>query len=162
MKETHLDMASPDELPPESDLATPPPQTPFILDLSTIPGNNLRRLPEVTVVGLESDGEFYSRIFRQLQIRPDKHQDFHNGVIRVIRNKHHAQVKRGSDASRKTLTELLLRAFGYIIWKVDSEWLIDRSNLEEGETRLSYLKADKGRAEHHRYVIRTTLENGDC
>ena len=111
-----------------------------IPDLSALHGNDLRKVTEITAVALEGDGELYAPIFRQLQIRPDKYYEFHNGVIRVIRNKHSGEIRRGSDASIKTTTSYLLRAFGYIIWKAGSNWLLDQKDLDEGETRLVYLK----------------------
>ncbi|ETI20477.1 hypothetical protein G647_08514 [Cladophialophora carrionii CBS 160.54] len=118
-------------------------ETPKLLhipDLSTVPGNGLRKLSEVNIVATERYGDLYAPIFRQLQIRPDKYHDFHNGVIRVVRRKQQAEIRRATGASIKTTTDYLLRAFGYIVWTPNSEWLLDEKDLDEGEARLLYWK----------------------
>jgi hypothetical protein len=121
-----------------------------IPDLSMVAGNGLRQLTEGTVVVTERNGDLYAPIFRQLQIRSDKHYDFHNGVVRVIRKKRHAEIRRATDASLRLTTSQLLRAFGYIIWKPNSEWLLDDKDLDEGEARLVYRK-NKEHAYDDRY-----------
>ncbi|EXJ61199.1 uncharacterized protein A1O5_11991 [Cladophialophora psammophila CBS 110553] len=143
----------PDELYAESDSDTHRPQPPLlpITDLSIVPGNELRKLTDSIIVAAESGGELYAPIFRQLQIRPDKHQDFHNGVIRVIRNKHYKQIQRASDRSLKNVTDLLLRAFGYIIWKTSSEWVLAETDLDEEEAKLVYVRG-KNQAPDTRYA----------
>ena len=117
-----------------------PPIAPHLPDLSAIAGNDLRKVPEITAVTLESDGNLYAPIFRQLQIRAEKYYEVHNGVIRVIRNKHAREISRGSDASIRAATGYLLRAFGHIIWKAGSTWLIEAKDLDEGEARLAFQK----------------------
>ena len=110
-------------------------------DLTAVPGAQLRRRAEKKVIAAEENGNFYAPIFRQLQIRPDKYHSFHNGVIRVIRNKHEVEVRRGTDAGIRIVSAFLLRGFGYIVWKEGSDWLLDDSALE-GEERLVYVKGE--------------------
>jgi hypothetical protein len=98
----------------------------------------LRKLPEASARVSEAHGLLYAAAFRRLQIRPDKHAEFYNGVVRVIRNKHHAQIKRGSDSSFKFISERLLRAFGYIVWVPNSDWLLPDDQLADGEVKLLY------------------------
>ena len=131
-----------DELHPQSDAETAhhPATSPYIPDLAAVPANELRKLTEMTVVPVEGNGDLYAPSFRELQVREEKYFDFHNGVVRVIRNKHHEQVKRCTDYSVRHLTDLVLRAFGYIVWSTGSEWLIDEDELDEGEARLVYRK----------------------
>ncbi|EXJ54430.1 hypothetical protein A1O7_09769 [Cladophialophora yegresii CBS 114405] len=100
-----------------------------------IPGSGLRNISEAKIVATERYGDLYAPIFRQLQIRPDKYYDFHNGVIRVVRRKQQAEIRRATDASIKATTDYLLRAFGYIIWASGSAWLLDDKDLDEGEAR---------------------------
>ncbi|OAP54639.1 hypothetical protein AYL99_11087 [Fonsecaea erecta] len=109
-------------------------------NLSSVPGSELRKLTDAVIVAAESNGELYAPIFRRLQIRPEKYQIFHSGVVRVIRNRHHKLIQRASDASLRNMTELLLRAFGYIVWKADSEWLLSGPELDQGEDRLVYVR----------------------
>jgi hypothetical protein len=120
--------------------ATEIPSAPEVPDLSDVPGSELRKLTEALICRAEFDGHVYAPVFRQLQIRPDRYYDFHNGVVRVIRVKHSDEIKRSSDASIKNLAGLMLRAFGYIVWAPKSTWLLDETELEEGEARLVYLK----------------------
>ncbi|OQV10256.1 hypothetical protein CLAIMM_14281 [Cladophialophora immunda] len=105
----------PDELHPEREAQAhnSQPQPSSSPDLSSVPGNELRKLTDSVIIAAESNGGLYAPIFRQLQIRADKQQDFHSGVIRVIRNRHHKLIQRASDASLKSLTDFLLRAFGH-------------------------------------------------
>lgn len=109
-----------------------------LTDLASVDGNHLSRLPETEVRAKELSGQLYSDIFRRLQIRPGKYEDFYNGVVRFIRNKHVAEIKRGTNASFTYTSRLLLRAFGYIVWPPGSEWLIDDADLSAGEVRLTY------------------------
>ncbi|KAI1612982.1 hypothetical protein EDD36DRAFT_252180 [Exophiala viscosa] len=122
----------------EANTTPPPSPMPSIPDLRTLDANQLSKVPEAEVRAIEGSGQTYSDIFRRLQIRPDKYQEFYNGVVRFERNKHVAELKRGSDASLTSTSRILLRAFGYIIWAPDSQWLIDDSILSEGEVRLTY------------------------
>ncbi|KIX96628.1 uncharacterized protein Z520_07894 [Fonsecaea multimorphosa CBS 102226] len=109
-------------------------------DLRGVPGTELRKLTDIAIIAAESNGELYAPIFRQLQIRADKYQDFHSGVIRILRNKHHKIIQRGTDASVRDMTDFLLQGFGYIIWKADSDWVLDETDLDEGEAKLIYVK----------------------
>ncbi|OAL36746.1 hypothetical protein AYO20_04078 [Fonsecaea nubica] len=124
---------------PEADAHGLQPELSFP-DLSSVPGNELRKLTDTTIVSVELNGEIYAPIFRQMQIRADRYQQFHSGVIRVIRNRHHKLIQRGSDSSLKNVTEFLIRAFAYIIWKPGSEWVLADTDLEEGEAKLIYIK----------------------
>ncbi|KIV83211.1 hypothetical protein PV11_05258 [Exophiala sideris] len=122
----------------EANTTPPPSPKPSIPDLSSLDANQLSKVPEYEARAIESSGEVYSDIFRRLQIRPDKYEEFYNGVLRFERNKHVAEVKRGTAASLTSVSRTLLRAFGYIVWAPSSEWLIDNSVLSEGEVRLTY------------------------
>jgi hypothetical protein len=111
-----------------------------IPDLSMVAGNGLRRVNEGTVVVTERNGDLYAPIFRQLQIRPDKYYEFHEHVVRRVRKKHHAEIRRATEPSLRLTTSHLLRGFGYTIWKPNSEWLLDDKDLDKGEARLMYCK----------------------
>ena len=69
-------MASPEVPVPDQSLRSnttalvPDPAGPFIPDLNHLAANELRQIPDVTVRELEAEGQLYSTIFRQLQIRP--------------------------------------------------------------------------------------------
>lgn len=120
-------------------------------DLSSVSQTELRKVPEPEAVARELNGDLYAPSFRQLQIKQDRYHEFYNGVIRATRSKHQTELRRGSIASIKSATNSLLRAFGYIIWKPGSDWLIGNEELKEGEARLEYRK---GKSEHvdDRYV----------
>ncbi|KIX05097.1 uncharacterized protein Z518_05969 [Rhinocladiella mackenziei CBS 650.93] len=109
-------------------------------DLSGLGADKVTKLSEVLSRNNEVQGLAYDTIYQQLQIRPEKRQEFYNGVIRNIRNKHHVEIKRGTDTSIKNISNLLLRAFGYLVWAPDSAWLVDIADLDEGETRLVYVR----------------------
>ncbi|EXJ81609.1 hypothetical protein A1O1_07674 [Capronia coronata CBS 617.96] len=113
---------------------------PPIPDLTDIPGAELRKLPEGDIKENEIYGQVYSNTFRELQIGNDQHERFYDGVIRVIRNKHPEEIKRGTEASLKQLTDLTLRGFGYIVWKEGSTWLIPADELDEDEVRLVHVR----------------------
>ena len=119
---------------------------PLLPDLSALSAAELRKVPDATARQFEQDGQFYSTILRQLQIRPDRYTQFYNGVLRPNRNKHDLDIKRCSSASLKNVTGMLLRGYGYIVWKANTPWLLEQSELEEGEVRLVY---DRKRGLNH-------------
>ena len=84
------------EVEPAATNVFPAATLPDFPDLSAVPGNELRKLPETALYPIEGDGDLYATIYRQLQIRPDKYRDFHHGVVRVIRSKHQVELRRGS------------------------------------------------------------------
>ena len=142
----------------EANTTPAPSPRPSIPDLSTVDANQLAKVPEVEVRDTERSGQIYSDIFRRLQIRPDKYEEFYNGVLRFERNKHVAEVKRGTAASLTSVSRTLMRAFGYIVWAPSSEWLIDNSVLSEGEVRLTYSrKLGPDHPDNARYVLGSHL-----
>ncbi|EXJ82392.1 hypothetical protein A1O3_06205 [Capronia epimyces CBS 606.96] len=128
------------------------PQRSAIPDLGDTPSAQLRKVRDQIVKNLESGGELYFDIFRSLQITRDGYQRFFDGVIRVIRNKHMDDLKRGTEASLQHLTDLTLRAFGYIVWTPGSPWLIHDDELPEDEVRLMHVRgAGKENDENARF-----------
>lgn len=119
-----------------------PAALPALPDLDSIPGHGLRKLPLFEVREREDHGLLYTKFFRELQIRPAKYDDFYDGVIQFSRNKHLADIKLCSNASIKRLTDLLLRAFGYIVWKEGSDWLLEETELAEGEVTLVHVRGE--------------------
>ncbi len=116
-----------------------PPSSPYTPDLSTISSGGLRKLTENVVAAIEGhDGSLYHPLYRQLQVKPAKYYDFNNGVVRHIRNKHFVDIKRGSDASIKSISGLVLRGFGHEVWRAGSDWLLEDKDLDEGEVRIVY------------------------
>lgn len=78
----------------------------------------------------------YADLFRTLQIRPDLYQRFLDGILKVVRQKNIKELQRATDASIKQLSSLVLRGYRNIVWKKGSAWLLEDSELEEGEKRL--------------------------
>lgn len=112
-----------------------------IPDYSRIPNADLRKVQEPIVQEMERYGELYWDIFRELQISPDNYARFYSGVLRHIRNKHPDEIKGGTAAARKYLTDLVLRGFGYIVWPPSgSDWLIPADELDMGEERLVHVR----------------------
>jgi hypothetical protein len=78
----------------------------------------------------------YADLFRNLQLRPELYERFSDGVLKVIRQKNIKELQRGTDASIRHLSSLVLRGYRTIVWKEGSEWLLEDSELDEGEERL--------------------------
>jgi hypothetical protein len=78
----------------------------------------------------------YADLFRTLQIRPGLYQRFLDGILKVVRQKNIKELQRATDASIKQLSSLVLRGYRNIVWKKGSAWLLEDSELEEGEKRL--------------------------
>jgi hypothetical protein len=89
----------------------------------------------------------YADLFRTLQIRPDHYERFLDGVLKVLRTKHIKELQRGTDASIKHLSSLVVRGYRTIIWRMGSEWLVGDGELERGEERLLH------GADNERYVL---------
>lgn len=81
----------------------------------------------------------YLDIFHELQIDPVFYEVFWHDVIYRYRqgSRHVPLLKRGTDASIRTMSDDMLRAYGWRIWRPDSDW---RSGLAEGEQMLLYEK----------------------
>lgn len=81
----------------------------------------------------------YLDIFQELQIDPMFHEVFWTSVIYRYRqgSRHAPLLKRGTVASIKTMSDDILRAYGWRIWGDKSGW---RGKLAEGEERLLYHK----------------------
>lgn len=109
-------------------------------DLSDVNGSDLRKFNHTEYDRREQYGAFYRDFYRQLQISPDHHFKFWDGILRLARRKHLDDIKRGTPASIKNLTDLVLRGFGYIIWAETSVWLLPFDQLEDGEQPLVYLR----------------------
>jgi hypothetical protein len=108
-------------------------------DLSDVHGSELRKFNQAQTSQMESQGAVYIDFYRQLQISPALHDQFYS-VLRATRNKHFDDLKRGSAASIRLLTDLLMRGYGYIVWKEGSDWLLPADKLDEGEQRLTYVR----------------------
>jgi hypothetical protein len=140
------------DLPIDDDMIDPTTPAQGLLDeyeipnLATVPANELKRLTEDAGVAAEQYGQVYASLFRQLQLKPEKYADFHNGVLRVIRNKNEKLVKTGTAASARQLTELLIRGYRNIVWTEGSDWLLGDDELDPGEVRLRYRKKYNNRA----------------
>jgi hypothetical protein len=117
-----------------------------ITDLGPVPANELKRLTEDAGVAAEQYGQIYASLFRKLQLKPEKYEGFHNGILRVIRNKNEKLLKTGTAASARQLTELLIRGYRNIVWTEGSDWLLSDDELEAGEVRLRYRKKYNNRA----------------
>lgn len=81
----------------------------------------------------------YLDIFQELQIDSMFHGVFWSSVIYRYRqgSRHAPLLKRGTVASIRTMSDDILRAYGWRIWGEKSGW---RSKLVEGEERLLYHK----------------------
>lgn len=108
-------------------------------DLRDVHGSELRKFSVTQSSHMESHGALYRDFYRQLQISPVFHNQFYH-VLRATRNKHIEDLKRGTTASIRLLTELLMRGYGYIVWKEGSDWLLPADELDEGEQRLTYVR----------------------
>ncbi|KAK5053210.1 hypothetical protein LTR84_002184 [Exophiala bonariae] len=111
-------------------------------DLTDVPGTQLRKLNQGQASEKEHQGAIYKDLYRQLQITPALHDRFYLQVLRIVRNKHIDDLKRGSEASIRTLTDLLLRGFGGHVWEEYKGWLLPVDQLDEGEERLNYVRGD--------------------
>ena len=78
----------------------------------------------------------YADLFRTLQIRPEQHERFLDGVLKVIRQKNIKELQRATDASIKLLTSFVLRGYRNIVWKENGGWLLEDRELDRGEERL--------------------------
>ena len=78
----------------------------------------------------------YADLFRNLQLRPEFYERFSDGVLKVIRQKNIKDLQRGTDASIRHLSSLVLRGYRTIVWKKGSEWLLEDLELDQGEERL--------------------------
>ena len=85
---------------------------------------------------LDESVEDYEEFFQQLQIKPERYQEFFDGIIYVIRQKHLNDLRRGTAASIKSLTNFLLRGYGYVAWPPSSTWLVK----DPGEERLVHVR----------------------
>jgi len=109
-------------------------------DLGDVKGGDLRKLNHADYDRLEQYGALYGDFYRQLQISPAHHFKFWDGILRLTRRKHLDDLKRGTPASFRNLTEVVLRGFGYIIWRANSAWLLPLDQLGEGEELLVYVR----------------------
>jgi hypothetical protein len=96
-------------------------------------GSTLRQRHQLNINESVDD---YADLFRNLQLRPELYERFSDGVLRVIRQKNIKELQRGTDASIRHLSSLVLRGYRTIVWKEGSEWLLEDSELDEGEERL--------------------------
>ncbi|KAJ9614000.1 hypothetical protein H2200_002136 [Cladophialophora chaetospira] len=155
--DTEVEVVGPPDSSQIPDLSSAP-NLNDIPDLSSVPGSELRRLTENIAASIEGhDGAIYHSIYRQLQIRPDKYYDFNNGVVRFTRNKHFAEIRKGTNAGIRMATGLLLRGFGFKVWRKGSDWLIDESELDEGEARFVYERKKEHVPDARFYPILSTL-----
>lgn len=123
-----------------------------IEELSDVPSTQLRKLNHRQASEKEHEGALYKDLYRQLQIAPSLHDRFYLQVLRIVRNKHIDDLKRGSEASMRLMTDLLLRGFGSHVWEERKGWLLPVDQLNEGEERLTYVRGDQ--AHNARYVDR--------
>ena len=81
----------------------------------------------------------YREIFQELQIDPIFQGVFWSSVIYRYRqgSRHTPLLKRGTEASIKTMSDDVLRAYGKRMWGPASGW---RSGLAQGEEMLLYDK----------------------
>ena len=93
----------------------------------------LRQRPRTRLNEFADD---YTDLFRALQIRPELHERFLEGVLKVIRNKHIKELQKGSEAGIRQLTKLVMRGYRNIVWKERSEWLLGEEDLDDGEEKL--------------------------
>ena len=112
-------------------------------DLSATSGNDLRKLTDAQVKAAEDYGELYRDLYRQLQIKQSRCDEFYDGILCIVRNKHSDQLKRGTAASIRTVTETLLRGYGYLVWAEDKDFLMASEELDEGEERLVYVRTPR-------------------
>jgi hypothetical protein len=98
-------------------------------------GSTLRQRHQLNINESIND---YVDLFRNLQLRPELYTRFLDGVLKVIRQKNIKELQRGTDASIRHLSSLLLRGYRTIVWKEGSEWLLEDSELDEGEERLRH------------------------
>ena len=96
-------------------------------------GSTLRQRHHLSLTESADD---YADLFRALQIRPEMHELFLEGLLKKIRRKHIKELQTGTDASIRGLTKLVLRGYRTIVWNEDSEWLLEEEKLAEGEERL--------------------------
>jgi hypothetical protein len=96
-------------------------------------GSTLRQRHQLNINESVDD---YADLFRNLQLRPELYERFLDGVLKVIRQKNIKELQRGTVASIRHLSSLVLRGYRTIVWKGGSEWLLDDSELDEGEERL--------------------------
>lgn len=103
------------------------------------PGTELRQLSGSELRNTEIPSEVYAEHFDALQIKPAKWDDFFTHVVKLVRNKHVGDLKRGTVASIRNLNFVLLRGYGMHVWQEpkSKQWLRE---LEDGEVRVEYEK----------------------
>lgn len=87
-------------------------------------------------LNINESADNYTDLFRSLQLQPELYERFLDGVLKVIRQKNIKELHRGTDASIRHLSSLVLRGYRTIVWKEGSEWLLEDLELDEGEERL--------------------------
>jgi len=132
------------------DMHEGPPNRTSIPDLSPLSSKDITKLPEHAYRRIENGGRIYSDILRELQIAPAYYSDFLNLCILPIRRKHWVEIRRCSEASLRHMSDLMLRGYGYVVWKENSPWLV--TDLEPGEERLVHIKM-AAREENARYGV---------
>lgn len=122
-------------------------------DLNDVDGSELRKSSQSQFSAKEHQGALYKGFYRQLQLSPALYDRFYLHILRPTRNKHINDLKRGTAASIKLMTDILLRGFGYIVWEARLSWLIPDDQLDEGEERLFYVRGQGHDNPHNaRYV----------
>jgi hypothetical protein len=96
-------------------------------------GSALRQRHQLNI---NESADDYTDLFRSLQLQPELYERFLDGVLKVIRQKNIKELQRGTDASIRHLSSLVLRGYRTIVWKEGSEWLLGDLELDEGEERL--------------------------
>ena len=117
-------------------------------------GSTLRQRHHLSLTECADD---YADLFRALQIRPEMHELFLEGLLKKVRRKHIKELQTGTDASIRGLTKLVLRGYRTIVWNERSEWLLEEAKLAKGEARLLH----GGENEQYVWMARSKKAKGN-
>lgn len=127
--------------------------------IGSVHWKSLRKIPDfyLRISTQEGNGQPYSAVLRELQIRPNEHERFFEGNIRPFRNKRGVLdlIAKGDDESLLKLSRRYLTAYGSVGWEKQRKWLLRLEDLDDGEAPLQYIPPrDRHEGDYNKYVKR--------
>jgi hypothetical protein len=159
VKDTQIPTTMADHPSPESKRSTPGPKA--RAELAGLPGlrhlgaSQVRRRTGTNYTETVDD---YVDIFQELQIDREYYWGFwHDVLYRYRQQTNHAPLlKRGTEAAIRTMSDEILRAYGYRTWGVNSAW---RAPLPRGDEMLVYDK--DGDNSRYEIILETFFDRAD-
>lgn len=88
----------------------------------------------------EQNGRVYSEMLRQLQIDPEKQEEWFKQNLILVRKKQDSRrlILKGDSVSLRAMSDKCLTALGKLTWSTDRRWVLSADKLDEGEEPLVY------------------------